>query len=192
MSRVVLIPHVPGWGVGDHHVRRIAVKLPPQTADLSPHLALGVLIFPTVVPGASAQTQEPVAVVFQNSSVNAVTAFGRPHRITGVVVSPDVKYGAPGHGHKEHQILGLQVAAGDDQVVFRQTPGNIVVPQGGAFLIRQDQYLHGVPPFLRAICSGRSPAPAPWAAPWAEAPARTEWSLPRCCTASPCGEPRRE
>ena len=81
--------------------------------------------------------------------INTVAALRRHKFIDRIVVAVDVHQRASGHSYQKGKIVGLQIAAGNNQVIILQPAGNIVIPQGGTFFIGDGQNLHnGASPSL--------------------------------------------
>jgi hypothetical protein len=59
--------------------------------------------------------------------LNADTPFRRPSIITGIMIASDKQERTVSECHKKLQIIGIQVAAGDDQIyIFQLFRGKIV------------------------------------------------------------------
>ena len=88
-----------------------------------------------MIPKTAAQTKNAHTVIGDHPIVNAVAPLRRAPGIAGIVISVDIQNRGTAHGDEKAQIAGLQIAAGQDQVVVLQPPGQVVVPQGGTFFI---------------------------------------------------------
>ena len=77
----------------------------------------------------------PVLVEGDNVIVNAVTALRGERAVKGVMISMDVQHRAPGHGYQKTEVTGLQIPAGENQIVLPQPPRLVVIPQSRTFLI---------------------------------------------------------
>ena len=115
---------------------------PAHFENAAPHLPVGVLEGTRVIFSAAPQAQNAHAVVFHYMAVDAVAALRGIGLVAGVVVSMDIEHRTPGHGNEKTQIAGLQISAGNDQLVIRKPAGDIIVPEGGALLIGDKQDLH--------------------------------------------------
>ena len=93
------------------------------------HLALGVLVLAGVIPAAAAKAHDPHTVVLHNGIIDAVAALGGMLVIVGIVIARDIQHRAAGHGHEKLKIAGLQIAAGNDEIIFRQLSRGVVFPQ---------------------------------------------------------------
>ena len=129
MGNVLTVPQPLGRGVGDEDINAPCLADgPAQAKNPAPHLPVRILIGAGMILPAAPQAHDPQAVVFHNLAVDVVAALGRVLLIDHIVVSRHIQHRAPGHGYQKAQIAGLQISAGDNQLVVRQPSGNIVIP----------------------------------------------------------------
>ena len=187
MGHILAVPQALCRGVGhqDVHAPRLADG-PAQAKNPAPHLPVRILVGAGMILPAAPQAHDPQAVVFHDLAVNVVAALGRDPLIDSVVVSRYIQHRAPGHGYQKAQIAGIQISAGNNQLVVRQPPGDIVIPQSGTGFIRDYQDLHGLFPLsFRHCLPCKCPVPLPWGGHKGESPRAWAGCPPHCRTASP-------
>ena len=194
VSRIFRVPQSCRWGVGDHDIHAAQpLQLPGELLNPAMHFSLGVLMGAGVIPAAAPQSQNADAVVDHDVVIDAVAALRGVPVIACVVIAVDIQHRALCHGDKKAQIAGLQISAGQNQVVAAEPARGVVIPEGRAFLIGDGQYLHGSgPPFPAGWNPGKCPAGVPSAGRREEYPQRAGWSRRCCCKASPYAAPRWE
>lgn len=145
---VVLGVSVAAWrGVCEQDVHAAGQAHGQLRAKQAPaHLAFRILVRPAAVHGASAETEYAQAVYYDQPVLNALAALGRSLGIAYVVVAVDIEQPRPAHRHEEAEVARVEVAAGEHEVVGAEPAGLVVVPEVGAFLIREQQELHSVGP----------------------------------------------
>ena len=85
--------------------------------------------------------------------IDAIAAFGRESVIAGIVISVNIQHRTPGHGHQKAQVFGLQITAGDDEIIVLQSAGLIVAPQRLLLFIGHSQNFHSSPSLFTGSCS---------------------------------------
>ena len=154
MGPVQPIPHAVGRRMGDHNIH---TTRPPerkaQAADAAAHLSFGVLIRTGMIAAAAAQAQNTKAIILHDPVIDAVAALRGMVQVGGIVVAGDIQHRAAGHGDQKLQIVIIQIAAGDDEIILCQTAGLIAAPQRLLLFIGHGKNPHSKPSLFTGSCS---------------------------------------
>ena len=83
--------------------------------------------------------------------VDTIAALRGNAVVAGIVVAVDIQNRHSCHSHDKGQVLGIQVAAGNDQVIIRQPAGNVIIIQRRTFFVCNSQYFHYTSSFSGGI-----------------------------------------
>ena len=146
VGSIIPVAYTQGCCVGQHNIHT-AHHLDGSFHLLDPflHLPFGVLMLSPAIGLTATQAQDPQALIDHQLILDAVAALRGLIIIGAIMVAVDIHEWTPCHGHDKAQVIALEIATGENQVIDLQPAGNIVVPQGGAFFICNNQYLHFLP-----------------------------------------------
>ena len=116
--------------------------LPPHLAQTAFHLPLGILMRSAVIHRTAAHAEDAQPLYGHELVLDAVAALGRGLFIAPVVIAADIQHRRAPHRHKEAQVFGLQVTAGQDEVDAVQPPRHVIVPEKAVLMVGYQKQLH--------------------------------------------------
>ena len=128
VRQIFCVSQTTGRGMGHQNVHPAGTaNLPGQVAGPLFHLLLRILMRAGSVTHRAAQSGNAQSLDIYHGVLNALAAFRRYILITGIVVAMHVQHRHRRKGGQKREVSGIQIPAGDHQIIALQFAGLIVL-----------------------------------------------------------------